>query len=194
MQGGRTDRLWRYIHPRFVRKASFPEIRERWMQMKRRLIFSSSLQLTRYPGTHDLVRVQSVCIVHEWRSDNNKGEEFSREDRCNDPALSIIFIFKIFVKLTLSLSQNRINSSLLSKISFTMDEDNQSWGNKNSPACLWNTVYRRHRQPTTRAGHGRPFWPLQSSNPPTLSRVKRYTIHNLLQSSREKPPPVNLAA
>lgn len=66
---------------------------------------------------------------------------------------------------------------LLAKISFTRDEGNQSWGNKSSPSCLWNMVYRRHRQPTTRAGHGRPFCPLQSSNPPTLSRVKRYTIH-----------------
>lgn len=111
-----------------------------------------------------------------------QGEEFSGEKR--SCVIFLIFIF-ILVKLTilfLSLCLFPFLSKsneflLLAKISFTRDEGNQSWGNKSSPSCLWNMVYRRHRQPTTRAGHGRPFCPLQSSNPPTLSRVKRYTIH-----------------
>lgn len=43
--GVRMDRLWLHIS---------------WMQMERRLIFSSSLQLTRFPGTHARPR-SSIC-------------------------------------------------------------------------------------------------------------------------------------
>lgn len=140
--------------------------------------FSSSLRFTlHFSGTH--ARSSIVCVSFASWKMIIQGEEFSERRSMQRSYVTFFNIYFYFYscKIDYTLSENETNSSLKIWPKISFHKDNQSWGNKNSPPCLWNTVYRRHRQPTTRAGHGRPFCPLQSSNPPTLSRVKRYTIH-----------------
>lgn len=171
--------LWRCIHPiRFVRKASFPENLPELDADGETIDFflppSNSL-FTSLERTH----VRPSCVYRSRWEMIIQREEFSERRSMQRSCVTFFNIYFYFYscKIDYTLSENETNSSLKIWPKISFHKDNQSWGNKNSPPCLWNTVYRRHRQPTTRAGHGRPFCPLQSSNPPTLSRVKRYTIH-----------------
>lgn len=150
-----------------------------------------SFQSTRFPGTH--ARTHALHRVHRSRNNNSgAGFDYSRE--------KMGFFSQKINRALFLFARNEIKQirSLLSKISFRFflffGEKINFREIKIGPTCLWNTVYRRHREPTTRGGTWKAVLPvLQSSNPPALSRVKRYTIQNLLQSSRENPAPVNLA-